>query len=105
VLFRSFRGEKGLEIHIGAEQRPGEWRFSVRDNGIGMEPEMIPKLFQPSQRLHGAGPYLGSGLGLSIAKKIMTRHGGRIWVESVPGEGSVFYFTVPVSETTEPGRS
>ncbi len=97
-----FRGDRIPEIHIGAEQRPGEWRFSVGDNGIGMEPEMIPRLFQPLQRLHGGGPYSGSGLGLAIAKKIMTRHGGRIWVESRPGAGSVFYLTVPV---TEPKKS
>jgi PAS domain S-box-containing protein len=94
-----FRGSSEPRIHIGAQQRPGEWRFSISDNGIGIDPSMIRRLFQPLQRLQPDGPQPGSGLGLAIARKIMTRHGGRIWVESMPGEGSTFYFTLPVTDS------
>jgi PAS domain S-box-containing protein len=96
-----FRGDSTPVIHIGAELRAGEWRFSVSDNGIGIAPELIPRLFQPHQRLHAGGPYAGSGLGLAIARKIMTRHGGRIWVESRSGGGTVFHFTIPTTETRD----
>jgi PAS domain S-box-containing protein len=96
-----FRGEAAPEINVGAERRPGEWRFSVSDNGIGIDPAMIHKLFQPLRRLHASSPYAGTGLGLAIAKKILTRHGGRIWVESQPGAGSTFYFTIPSSDSND----
>ena len=96
-----FRSTSEPEIHIGAKQRPGEWRFSITDNGIGIDPGMMRRLFQPLQRLQPDGPHPGSGLGLAIARKIMTRHGGRIWMESKPGEGSTFYFTLPATDSKD----
>jgi signal transduction histidine kinase len=82
-------------VRIEAERDGGLWRFSVRDNGIGMKPEHTTRIFEPFQRLHGEEDYSGTGIGLAVCERIIEQHGGSIWVESVPGEGSVFYFTVP----------
>jgi len=82
------------EVNVTAEESAKEWRFSVQDNGIGIEPEYADKIFLIFQRLHPQGRYPGSGIGLSICKKIVERHDGRIWFESKPGSGTVFHFTL-----------
>jgi len=89
-----FRSAEPPRIHIGACSQDGEPVFSVRDNGIGIDPKYADRIFALFQRLHTREKYPGTGIGLSICKRIVERHGGRLWVESQPGKGSTFYFTV-----------
>jgi light-regulated signal transduction histidine kinase (bacteriophytochrome) len=83
-------------IHVSAQRGDDVWRFSVRDNGMGIEPEFLEAIFAPFKRLHGA-EYDGTGIGLTISQRIVDRYGGRIWVESTFGSGSAFYFTLPAA--------
>ncbi len=81
-------------MHVSAEEHEKEWRIQVRDNGIGMEPKYFDRIFEIFQRLHTHAEYPGTGIGLAICKRIVERHGGRIWLESAPGEGTAFSFTL-----------
>lgn len=82
------------EIFVSAKLINNEWIFQVKDNGIGIDSEYLDRIFIICQRLHTREEYPGTGLGLAICKRIIQRHGGRIWVESAPGKGSVFYFSL-----------
>ncbi len=95
----TYSGEGPPEIYLEAEQREGEWVVSVHDNGIGIDPDDQDRVFTVFDRLHSREEYEGTGIGLALCQRIVERHGGDIWVESEPGEGSKFSFTLPAAET------
>lgn len=92
-----FQKNQSPKIHVGIQRTQTEWLFSVTDNGIGMEKKYLEQIFGMFKRLHATREYPGTGLGLAICKSIVDNHRGKIWVESEPGKGSRFLFTIPVS--------
>jgi light-regulated signal transduction histidine kinase (bacteriophytochrome) len=90
-----FRDQRPPVVHVGVRETGADWEISVKDNGIGISPAQVGRLFVMFQRLHDRSKYPGTGIGLATCKKIVERHGGKIWVQSEPGEGSTFFFTIP----------
>ncbi|WP_020681838.1 PAS domain S-box protein [Marinobacterium rhizophilum] len=93
-----YRGNEAPKIRIEADRLDAEWRLMVQDNGIGIDPRYHDRIFEIFERLHDQRSHPGSGIGLAVCRRVVHRHGGRIWVESEPGTGSRFYFTIPEQE-------
>jgi light-regulated signal transduction histidine kinase (bacteriophytochrome) len=89
-----FRSDRPPEVHVTAVRRTGATEFVVRDNGIGFDPKYAAKIFVIFHRLHARGKYPGTGIGLAVCKRIVEHHGGKIWVDSTPGAGTTFHFTI-----------
>ncbi|PYX49362.1 MAG: hypothetical protein DMG79_08955 [Acidobacteria bacterium] len=100
-----FRAKAPLEISVAAEAEGKYWRFTISDNGIGIAPDCQENIFTVFQRLHARTEYPGNGIGLAICKKIVEQYGGKIWVDSKPGTGSQFKFTLPAGQPCEQGAS
>ena len=90
-----FSGNKPARIHLASKERDSDWQISVRDEGIGIDANAFDRIFVMFQRLHTEREISGTGIGLAICKRIIDRHGGRIWVESQPQQGATFFFTIP----------
>jgi signal transduction histidine kinase len=90
-----YRSTHDPAVHVSADRTDGAWRISVRDNGIGIEPRHASRIFEMFERLHNAQDYPGTGIGLALCRRVIQRHGGNMWVESEPGKGSTFLFTLP----------
>jgi signal transduction histidine kinase len=95
-----FRGKDPLRMHVGVKERPGEWVFTVQDNGIGIAPRYAEQIFEMFERLYSQAEYPGTGIGLAVCKKIVESHHGRIWVDSEEGSGAAFSFTLPRARGT-----
>ena len=95
-----YHGDKSPNVYVSAESKGSEWIFSVRDNGIGIDPKYHERIFEIFKRLHDQTEYPGTGIGLAVCRRVVARHGGRIWLESEAGHGSVFHFTLQGSDKT-----